>query len=51
VDVREYYDDKKTGESKPGIKGLRLSAELWTNCLSHIASVDAHVEELENGGS
>jgi hypothetical protein len=51
VDVREYYEDKKTGESKPGIKGLRLSGELWTSCLDHFGNVEAHIEVLENGGT
>lgn len=29
VDLREYYEDKNTGEEKPGKKGISLSTEQW----------------------
>ena len=29
VNIREYYDDKVTGEEKPGSKGIALSLDQW----------------------
>jgi len=29
VDIREYYEDRDSGEMKPGKKGVSLSADEW----------------------
>lgn len=29
IDIREYYEDKNTGELKPGKKGISLQADQW----------------------
>lgn len=34
VDIREFYIDKNTKESKPGKKGIALTEETWTKLLA-----------------
>lgn len=34
INIREYYEDKKTGEMKPGKKGITLNAIEWKNLLA-----------------
>jgi len=29
VDIREFYEDKETGQKKPGKKGVSLAADEW----------------------
>eukprot|EP01038_Epipyxis_sp_PR26KG_P008257 gene8257-11173_t len=35
VNIREYYEDKNTGEEKPGSKGIALSVDQW-NALTEL---------------
>jgi hypothetical protein len=34
INIREYYEDKKTGEMKPGKKGITLNPIEWKNLLA-----------------
>merc|ERR1712227_1098796 len=34
VNIREYYNDKSTGEMKPGRKGITLLADQWESSSS-----------------
>lgn len=34
INIREYYEDKKSGEMKPGKKGITLNALEWKNLLA-----------------
>ncbi|KAL7044801.1 hypothetical protein ACKWTF_002060 [Chironomus riparius] len=34
INIREYYKDKKSGEMKPGKKGITLNALEWKNLLA-----------------
>ena len=29
INIREFYDDKATGEEKPGSKGIALTVQQW----------------------
>jgi hypothetical protein len=44
VNIREYYNDKESGERKPGKKGIALSKEQWKVLKSVISKVDAGLE-------
>lgn len=37
INIREYYEDKTTGEEKPGSKGIALTTEQW-NALKEVVS-------------
>ncbi|ROV92781.1 hypothetical protein VMCG_09047 [Cytospora schulzeri] len=47
VNLREYYEDKKTGAMKPGMKGLMLSVEQYQTLLSTVPAIN---KELRNNG-
>lgn len=34
INIREYYEDKKSGEMKPGKKGITLNPVEWKNLLA-----------------
>lgn len=34
IDIREFYEDKKTGDMKPGKKGITLNQSEWKNILA-----------------
>ncbi|CAJ0931092.1 unnamed protein product, partial [Mesorhabditis belari] len=40
VDVREYYNDKGSGEMKPGKKGIALSIEQFTVLKQNIDEIE-----------
>lgn len=46
VDIREYYEDKGSGELKPGKKGISLSSEQYRQMKSLLDDIDAKLEEL-----
>ncbi len=39
VNIREYYEDKNTGEEKPGSKGIALSKDQWKSLLQQVLLV------------
>lgn len=39
IDIREYYDDKKSGEEKPGKKGISLNPDQWNALVSESANI------------
>lgn len=47
VNLREYYEDKKTGAMKPGMKGLMLSVEQYQTLLSTVPAIN---KELRKNG-
>ncbi|GHJ90175.1 hypothetical protein NliqN6_6577 [Naganishia liquefaciens] len=47
IDLREYYTDK-SGEEKPGAKGLSLTAEQWVKLKNAIPQIDAWVAAAES---
>ena len=40
IDIREYYVDKKTMETKPGKKGISLNCEQYQKLKSVLSEVD-----------
>merc|ERR1739844_219054 len=40
IDIREYYVDKKTMETKPGKKGISLNCEQYQKLKTLIADID-----------
>lgn len=36
VNIREFYEDKATGEEKPGSKGIALSVEQWRSLSAQV---------------
>jgi len=45
VHIREYYEDKNSGEEKPG-KGTSLNIEQWNEFLKCISEVKEAVKQL-----
>ncbi|NXE56623.1 TCP4 polymerase, partial [Casuarius casuarius] len=45
VDIREFYVDKE-GDTKPGRKGIALSAEQWKQLKKIIPEIDAAVKKF-----
>nr|XP_006118272.1 activated RNA polymerase II transcriptional coactivator p15-like [Pelodiscus sinensis] len=45
VDIREFYIDKE-GDTKPGRKGIALSAEQWNHLKAIIPDIDAAVKKF-----
>jgi hypothetical protein len=41
VNIREYYNDKDTGEEKPGMKGVALSKEQWISFFSQKDAINS----------
>lgn len=47
VDIREYYQDKATGESKPGRKGIALTEEIYRTLMELKPEIDASLKEAK----
>lgn len=45
VNIREFYTDNKTGEEKPGSKGIALTADQWRSLCDQIDSIKDAVED------
>ncbi|NXX79179.1 TCP4 polymerase, partial [Urocolius indicus] len=45
VDIRQFYTDKE-GATKPGRKGIALSAEQWNQLKELIPQIDAAVKKV-----
>jgi hypothetical protein len=44
IDIREYYEDKTTGETKPGKKGIALSVDQWEKLKDSIGIIDERIQ-------
>ena len=40
VDVREWYTDAKSGEKRPGKKGISITPEQWEKCVASAGEVE-----------
>ncbi|XP_003746678.1 activated RNA polymerase II transcriptional coactivator p15 [Galendromus occidentalis] len=45
VNIREFYEDKNSGELRPGKKGIALSADQWNRLKEHMNDIDAAIKE------
>jgi hypothetical protein len=44
IHIREYYQDKKDNEWKPGKKGIALSIEEFKKLLEHVPQIEQHLK-------
>ncbi len=44
IDIREFYEDKDTGEKKPGKRGIMLNVEQWDKITQSIAQIQETVD-------
>ena len=44
IDIREFYEDKDTGEKKPGKKGIMINVEQWGKITQSIAQIQETVD-------
>ncbi|KAF9521018.1 hypothetical protein BS47DRAFT_1378456 [Hydnum rufescens UP504] len=47
VNIREYYEDKKDGQEKPGKKGIMLSLEQWEVLKRNAAKLDTLIAQTK----
>ncbi|CAM9785755.1 unnamed protein product [Sphacelaria rigidula] len=47
IDIREYYEDKNTGELKPGKKGISLQADQWEALKENMEAIDEKMESMQ----
>ena len=50
IDIREYYQNKATGEAAPGKKGISLTEEQWENLKKIVSLIDSAVKDLKVEG-
>ena len=48
IDIREYYVDKNTMETKPGKKGISLNCEQYQKLKTLIPEIDQKLLELDD---
>ncbi|KAG8833978.1 hypothetical protein FRC17_009760 [Serendipita sp. 399] len=44
LDIREFYEDKASGERRPGKKGIVLSVEEWRDLMNASEAINALIE-------
>lgn len=47
IDIREYYEDKASGEERPGKKGISLTKEQYEKLKEMIPEIDAAVKNIK----
>mmetsp|Transcript_29561 Transcript_29561/g.86234 ORF Transcript_29561/g.86234 Transcript_29561/m.86234 type:complete len:126 (-) Transcript_29561:652-1029(-) len=45
VDIREFYEDKNSGELKPGKKGISLNIENWNKLSAALGGIEQSISE------
>lgn len=46
VDIREFYEDKSTGELKPGKKGISLTEDVWNTLVENLDTIQLALDKL-----
>lgn len=47
IDIREYYEDKASGEERPGKKGISLTKEQYEKLKELLPEIDAAVKNMK----
>lgn len=47
IDIREYYEDKASGEDRPGKKGISLTKEQYEKLKELLPEIDAAVKNMK----
>lgn len=47
IDIREYYEDKASGEERPGKKGISLTKEQYEKFKELMPEIDAAVKNIK----
>ncbi|KAJ7680351.1 transcriptional Coactivator p15-domain-containing protein [Mycena polygramma] len=47
LDIREFYVDKQSGDSKPGKKGVSLTVEQWQELKQATTTLDELIAEIK----
>lgn len=47
IDIREYYEDKSSGEERPGKKGISLTKEQYEKLKELMPEIDAAIKNLK----
>ncbi|XP_064390857.1 activated RNA polymerase II transcriptional coactivator p15-like [Halichondria panicea] len=45
VNIREYYEDKESGETRPGRKGISLSVDQWEALKKAVSTIDERLHK------
>mmetsp|Transcript_10408 Transcript_10408/g.12644 ORF Transcript_10408/g.12644 Transcript_10408/m.12644 type:complete len:112 (+) Transcript_10408:74-409(+) len=45
VDIREFYEDKSSGEKKPGKKGIMLNAQQWKSIMESLDQINESAQK------
>lgn len=46
IDIREYYEDKASGEDRPGKKGISLTRDQYEKLKELLPEIDAAVKKM-----
>lgn len=47
IDIREYYEDKASGEDRPGKKGISLTRDQYEKLKELLPEIDAAVNKMK----
>ena len=47
IDIREYYEDKASGEDRPGKKGISLTKEQYEKLKELLPEIDSAVKNIK----
>lgn len=47
IDIREFYEDKTSGEMRPGSKGIALSKEQYSALKELLPEIDKAIKKIE----
>ena len=47
IDIREYYEDKSSGEERPGKKGISLTKEQYEKLKELLPEIDSAVKKMK----
>lgn len=48
VNIREFYEDKTTGEHRPGSKGIALNLDQWSQLVEQVSEIGTKLHYAGN---